>query len=131
MCSSTRYATTNAADSCRAHPGQRRGYRQYPPDTVRRVTFIKRAQALGFTLEEIGGPLSLRVTPGHSCTTVEGQARSAIARLDGQLAELQRMRLALARLADACHSQPADGECPLLDAIEPQEENGTDELSTD
>ena len=114
-----------------APPRTAAGYRQYPPDTVRRVAFIKRAQALGFTLEEICGLLSLRATPGHSCTTVEAQARSAIARLDGQLAQLQRMRLALARLADACHSQHADDECPLLDAIEPQSEEGSDEHSTD
>lgn len=102
------------------------GYRQCPPDTVRRMAFIKRAQALGFTLEEIGGLLSLRVTPGHRCASVEQQARSAIGRLDGQLDELQRMRLALKRLADACHSRHANDECPLLDAIEPHEGTGNE-----
>src|SRR6266851_4535416 len=61
------------------------GYRQYPPDTVRRVAFIKRAQALGFTLEEIDGLLALRVTPGRRCATVERRARGGIAPLDRQL----------------------------------------------
>ncbi len=107
------------------------GYRQFPPDTVRRVAFIKRAQALGFTLEEISGLLALRVTPGPGCTTVERRARSAIARLDGQLADLERMRRALGKLADACRVQHATDECPLLDAIEPQEEDETDGRSTD
>ena len=97
------------------------GYRQYPPDTVRRVAFIKRAQALGFSLQEIDGLLALRATSDHSCTTVERQARSAIARLDQQLDELHRMRRALARLADACRSKHATDECPLLDAIEAPE----------
>ena len=107
------------------------GYRQYPPDTVRRVAFIKQAQGLGFTLEEIDGLLALRVTPGPGCATVERRARSAIARLDGQLAELNHMRRALARLADACHSQHATNECPLLDAIEPYESDDTDGRSAD
>jgi MerR family transcriptional regulator, copper efflux regulator len=95
------------------------GYRQYAPDTVRRVEFIKRAQGLGFTLEEIEELLSLRVTPGPGCTAVERRARNAIARLDHQLADLQRMRAALARLADACGSHHSTYQCPLLDAIEP------------
>ena len=99
------------------------GYRQYAPETVRRVEFIKRAQGLGFTLEEIEHLLALRVTPGPGCTTAEQRARSAIARIDHQLADLQRMRRDLARLADACHSQHAGDECPLLDAIEPHEED--------
>lgn len=97
------------------------GYRQYAPDTVRRVEFIKRAQGLGFTLEEIEALLRLRVTPGPGCTVVERSARNAIARLDHQLADLQRMRAALARLADACGSRHPTDQCPLLDAIEPDE----------
>ncbi len=101
------------------------GYRQYAPETVRRVAFIKRAQGLGFTLEEIERLLSLRVTPGPGCTAVERSARSAIARLDQQLADLQRMRAALSRLADACGSQHATDQCPLLDAIEPQADDET------
>jgi MerR family transcriptional regulator, copper efflux regulator len=97
------------------------GYRQYTPDIVLRVEFIKRAQSLGFTLDEIVQLLSLRVTPGPGCAAVERRARSAIARLDHQLADIQRMRGALVRLADACGSQHATDQCPLLDAIEPRE----------
>ncbi len=107
------------------------GYRQYPPDTVRRVAFIKRAQAVGFTLEEIDGLLALRIAPGHRCTSVERRARSTMARLDGQLAELQKMRAALARLIDACRAQHPTDECPLLDAIEPHARDETDDRATD
>jgi DNA-binding transcriptional MerR regulator len=82
-------------------------------------------RGLGFTLEEIEGLLALRVTPGPGCTAVERSARSAIARLDHQLADLQRMRGALTQLADASHSQHATDECPLLDAIEPGEGDDT------
>jgi Hg(II)-responsive transcriptional regulator len=108
-----------------APPRTPSGYRQYAPETVRRVAFIKRAQALGFTLGEIHHLLSLRVAPGTGCTAVERSARSAMERLDHQLADLHRMRAALARLADACGSQHATDLCPLLDAIEPQEDDET------
>ena len=98
------------------------GYRQYPPEAARRVIFIRRAQALGFTLDEIGALLDLRTHPGESCSTVERQARMAIERLDQRMAELQRMRAGLVRLAGACGSEHVPGACPLLDAIEPVEE---------
>lgn len=44
-------------------PRRPSGYREYPPDAVHRIEFIKRAKALGFTLAEIGELLSLRVHP--------------------------------------------------------------------
>jgi MerR family copper efflux transcriptional regulator len=94
------------------------GYRQYPADTVRRVTFIKRAQALGFTLVEIADLLALRSTPDGGCDAVECEAQAAIARIDGKLAELGRMRTALARLAATCHGAHHPAECPLLTALD-------------
>lgn len=94
------------------------GYRQYPPDAVRRIRFIKHAQALGFTLEEIGDLLALRVNPAGSCDAVQAETEQAIGRIDAELAELSRMRTALARLVDACrHRWPTD-ECPVLEALE-------------
>jgi MerR family transcriptional regulator, copper efflux regulator len=94
------------------------GYRQYPADTVRRVTFIKRAQALGFTLEEIADLLALRSTAEGGCDAVEHEAQAAIARIDTKVAELSRMRGALARLAATCHSPHLPDECPLLAALD-------------
>jgi MerR family copper efflux transcriptional regulator len=98
------------------------GYRQYPVDTVRRVTFIKRAQALGFTLEEIAELLALRITaeggPEGGCEAVERQAQAAIGRIDTKLAELTRMRGALARLTTACRGTHLPDECPMLAALD-------------
>lgn len=50
------------------------GYRDYNSDAVRRVRFIRHAQALGFTLEEIAGLLRLRITPGMDCAAVRARA---------------------------------------------------------
>ena len=97
------------------------GYRQYSPDAVRRIGFIKRAQALGFTLKEIADLLALQARPPKRCAAVEREARGVIARIDQQLGELTRMRTALGRLADACRSRKSMSECPLLDALAPRD----------
>lgn len=96
----------------------RSGYRQYEPAAVRRLRFVKRAQALGFTLAEIGELLDLRADPVRSCEQVEAEASRAIARIDRQIEELERMREALAPLRRACHERPPGEECPILDALE-------------
>jgi DNA-binding transcriptional MerR regulator len=94
------------------------GYRQYPVDAVRRVRFIKRAQALGFTLEEIADLLALRVTPEGGCEAVERQAQATITRFDAKLAELARMRSVLARLATECRGPHLPNECPILAVLD-------------
>jgi Hg(II)-responsive transcriptional regulator len=94
------------------------GYRAYAPDAVRRVRFIKRAQRLGFTLDEIGDLLALRVTPGASCEAVEAKARETVARIDTKMMELEQMRSALSSLAATCRGRSAD-PCPILQALEP------------
>jgi Hg(II)-responsive transcriptional regulator len=102
-------------------PRTEAGYRQYGPQALRRIRFIKRAQALGFTLEEIGDLLELRVAPISNCDAVEHRAKRAIARIDSKVAELDRMRSALSRLVEACRDNRPTEECPLLDALEGDE----------
>ena len=55
-------------------PRRESGYRQYPDNAVARIQFIKRAQELGFTLEEIQSLLDLRVDPETPCAVVKRQA---------------------------------------------------------
>ncbi len=98
-------------------PRSASGYRQYEPDAVRRIAFVKRAQGLGFTLVEIEELLGLRVTPG-TCTAVEEQATRTIARVDERLRDLRRMRAALSDLVEACRSRTNSGECPILSALD-------------
>ncbi len=94
------------------------GYRQYSPAALDRIGFIKRARGLGFTLEEIRDLLDLRVEPGANCEAVEMEAAQVIARIDAQIAQLERMRSALALLSDACRTRHPAAECPLLEALE-------------
>lgn len=94
------------------------GYRQYSPDAVRRIRFIKRAQALGFTLDEIAELLRLRVAPGTNCNAVEARAKQAIARINAKVVELERMRLPLRRLVRACRRRQPSDECPILGTLD-------------
>ena len=98
------------------------GYRQYRMGDLRRLRFIKRAQELGFRLAEIEELLSLRVEAGQSCAEVQERAESAIRRIDQQLEQLSRMRGALSALTDACRAQVPTDECPILQALETEDE---------
>jgi MerR family transcriptional regulator, copper efflux regulator len=108
-----------------APPRSTGGYRQYPTDAVRRVTFIKRAQALGFTLEEIGELLALRIVPDGCCGAVERRAQAAMARIEAKLVELSQMRDAISRFVTACRSDHPPDECPMLAALDEADEDGT------
>lgn len=94
------------------------GYREFPPDTIRRVRFIKQAQALGFTLREIQGLLDLRVRPGVGCKDIRQRAREKIVDINEKIAALQRMEEALTTLANRCRGRGPVEECPILDALD-------------
>lgn len=94
------------------------GYRQYSEEAVRRVRFVKRAQGLGFKLDEIAVLLRLRVEPGSSCEQVLLEAEGVRARIDEKIDELQRVRAALSALAEACQTRGSLDGCPILDALE-------------
>lgn len=94
------------------------GYREYSPETIDRLHFIKRAQELGFTLSEIRELLELRLDPDTPAAAVKARAEAKIADIDHKLRELERIRHALVHLAGRCRGGrgPA-GDCPLLDAL--------------
>jgi MerR family transcriptional regulator, mercuric resistance operon regulatory protein len=91
------------------------GFRSYGEPDVRRLRFIRSAQAAGFTLEEIGELLDLDAVDDR--TRARELAKSRVAALDARIAELQDARTALVRLADACGSGSA-GACPIITAFE-------------
>lgn len=93
------------------------GYRDYGVETADRLRFIKRAQELGFTLEEIDELLALRVQDPDACSAVEAKTREKIAHVARKISELQRLESALTRLADACTTRTATHECPVLEML--------------
>lgn len=94
------------------------GFRRYPPETVKRIRFIQRSKALGFSLREIRDLLSLRVDSKRSCNRVRKHAEAKIADIEGKMEALKGMRQALEKLVTACASRSATGECPIIEALE-------------
>lgn len=99
-------------------PRTKSGYRMFPPDTLRRVRFIKQAQALGFTLKEIQALLDLRVRSDVGCKDIRQRAREKIDDIGEKIAALQRMEAALTTLANRCRGRGPVEECPILDALD-------------
>ncbi|MGZ8282015.1 MAG: MerR family transcriptional regulator [Allosphingosinicella sp.] len=105
---------------------QRRGLLDVPPrlgtirryglDDLRRLRFIRRAQAAGFTLEEISELLALDATDDRA--RVREMATGRIAALDARIAELETARASLERLRRSCAGS-SRGPCPILQAFEP------------
>jgi|TARA_R110000850_G_scaffold151371_1_gene274358 MerR family mercuric resistance operon transcriptional regulator len=92
------------------------GYRHYPDETVSRIRFIKRAQELGFTLEEIANLLSLEDRPCHQ---VRSLAEHKLCAVEEKIANLQRLEKALNALLVQCASNEDDSHCPIINSLQP------------
>lgn len=102
------------------------GQRQYDGEAVRRLAFVRRSTALGFSLAEVKGLLTLRVSARMPCDRVRERALSKLADIDRRIVELAAMRDALARLATSCDDGSATGTCPFLDQLAlPLDNNST------
>ena len=93
------------------------GYRRYDSDVIQRVRFIRRAQDLGFTLQEIADLLTLWSDSGRSCGMVESRAAATLVRIEDKIHDLERMRSALASYVTACRDRQSFDSCPLLAAL--------------
>jgi MerR family mercuric resistance operon transcriptional regulator len=91
--------------------------RRYSAEDVRRLKFIRSAQAAGFTLAEIGELLELSASDDRP--RARELARARVAALDERIAELRDAREALAGLASDC-AKGRKGPCPILNAFEPR-----------
>jgi MerR family mercuric resistance operon transcriptional regulator len=92
-------------------------YRLYSADSVLRVRFVKRAQDLGFTLEEIRELLDLRIDSKATCADVLERADAKIADVEERIRALRAMKRALKRLTDACSGRGPVSDCPILDSL--------------
>lgn len=104
-------------------PRTRTGYRLYTDDALRRLHFIRQAQLLGFSLDEIGELLALRMQPDTTCADIRMLAKGKIATVNRKIADLQRIKNALTKLTSACRGKGPTSECPILDALESTEDS--------
>lgn len=91
------------------------GYRQYGPEHLAHLRFIRRAQRLGFTLEEIRELLALRATPEEGARV---QTTRKIEEIDAKIRDLRRIRAKLTELEAACAQHGSDASCRVLHALD-------------
>ena len=102
------------------------GYRLYGTAEVQRLRFIKNAQALGFTLQEIAELLNLRVNSAARCGDVQRRAQAKLAQVEAKVHDLEALARSLKDLIRDCRAgQPTD-RCPILKCLEEKERRVTD-----
>ena len=91
------------------------GHRRYSPAAARRVRFIKRAQQLGFTLEEVTSLLALE--DGRSCRETRMLAEQKLAVIESRIEDLSRMRRLLRALVAECAQGKRPRACPIITTL--------------
>lgn len=94
------------------------GYRLYTADQLPRLDFIRRAQALGFSLADIGELLALHARPEADMGAVRAIAEQRLADIDAKIDDLQRLRRGLQALLAACPGHGPNRDCPILAALQ-------------
>ncbi len=91
------------------------GYRRYGDLELSRLRFIRRAQALGFTLKEIKELLAISAL--RDVGRVKRSAQAKLRDVETRIADLVRMRDGLAKLIDSCPGHGRAADCPILQAL--------------
>ena len=87
-------------------------YRHYPVASVERIRFIKRAQDLGFSLDEIAG--LLRLEDGMDRRSIRRIASDRLEQIELKLSDLRRMQRVLRHLVTECEHTRANLPCPII-----------------
>src|SRR5580698_123794 len=90
------------------------GYRVYNEDSLRRLKFIRHAQAFGFSLEEIKPLLELKVNSKGGCRQARLAAEAKVLQIGQRIEALQRIAKTLERLVAESRLQAGKGPCPIL-----------------
>lgn len=93
------------------------GYRLYDQTHVQRLKFIKKAQVIGFTLEEIKGLLDLVENPRIKCETVRLLAEQKISEVERKILDLQKLKTALVDLSGRCDNRKDIRHCPIIESL--------------
>jgi Cu(I)-responsive transcriptional regulator len=98
-------------------PRRTSGYREFRDEAVRVVRFVKRAQDLGFTLDEIEELLKLRNDKRRDRGRIRTIAGKRVREIERKIAALQAMKNALSHLIHCCE-EGATLECPIIEALD-------------
>ena len=90
------------------------GYRDYTGDDIHRLTFLRRARGLGFSIENCRQLMALYRDKGRASHDVREIAKSHVKVIEEKVRELESMRATLQKLIHACHGDERP-DCPILD----------------
>lgn len=93
------------------------GYRLYEESQVQRLRFVKKAQVLGFTLEEIRELLDLVENSRLKCGTVKTLAEEKIREVELKITDLKNLKDALVNLTSQCDSEKSIRQCPIIESL--------------
>jgi len=93
-------------------------YRAYGPDHLARLSFVRRARDLGFSLDQVRALLDLSDDRARPCCAVDEIASAQLAAVDRKIADLTALRRELASLLDQC-SRGTIADCRIIDALAP------------
>lgn len=91
------------------------GFRTYPASLAERIRFIKRAQELGFSLDEIANLLMLE--DGNDRQAIRDVAHERLVQVQAKLVDLHRMEEMLTQLIQQCASSTQQVQCPIIQAL--------------
>lgn len=94
------------------------GYRLYSEDGVKTLRFIKHAQELGFSLDEIKELLKLRAPSSTRCESVRLRAQEKLADVKEKISMLQQIEQTLIKLIDDCARNKTSKKCPIIENME-------------
>lgn len=96
------------------------GYRDYPESAIARLTFIKKAKLVGFTLKEIKELLAIQVTKDeHTCQEVKSFTQIKLNEISEKINELQALKVALKKIhISCCGGTETAAHCSILTALE-------------
>ncbi|HUW98374.1 MAG TPA: MerR family DNA-binding protein [Acidiferrobacter sp.] len=104
------------------------GYRFYQREDFKRLRFIRRSQRLGFSLEEIGVLLKLSQNAGAQAADVKRLTEEKVADIDQRIKDLELMKRGLSALAQSCHGHGPVADCPILAALNADDEPAVEVL---
>lgn len=99
-------------------PRKSSGHHAYSTGAVRRPSFIKRAQELGFSLAEIRELLQLKMDPDQLCVDVVKQMEAKTSEVEEKIRHLEAIKRTLTRMKDSCDGQCTVSECPILESLD-------------
>jgi Hg(II)-responsive transcriptional regulator len=96
-------------------PAAAGAYRHYPVKLAERIRFVKRAQELGFSLEEISE--LLRLEDGTDRRSIRRITNERLEQIQAKLDDLSRMKAALSHLVDECEHTSKGQPCPIIETL--------------